>query len=222
MVKLYLDTGKLSKSKKIIYQVLSKYDLIIFDLDDTIFPLYYYDLLIFKKICINISKRFNLNIKKLLYFLIKYKFVKKTKKKLFKIFIKEFNLNNKINEKELVDTYQNSLLNKKLNFPSLINVIKKLKKNKKKIMLVTEGHYNRQKNKIKSTGISSLLDYQIILDGKYNRKFKPSTLGLKKFKDIFKNNKVIYIGNSIKDRRLSSAINVKFYHFDITKFLKYI
>ena len=48
MEKHIIDIGKLSDKKNIL-KLLYNYELIIFDLDDTIFPLIYYDKIIFKK-----------------------------------------------------------------------------------------------------------------------------------------------------------------------------
>ena len=66
----------------------------------------------------------------------------------------------------------------------------------------------------------SLFDYKIILDGKYNRKYKPSMKGVKKHIKLFKMYKSIYLGDSQKDKKLSNKIKTKFYKFDISTFLK--
>ena len=148
------------------------------------------------------------------------KFKKKNNSRLFYLFLKEFNLDKIISEKQLVNYYQNFKLIKNFKPPSLINIIKDLKKNKKKLMLITEGNKRRQINKIKSLGIESLFDYKIILDGKYNRKYKPSMKGVKKHIKLFKMHKSIYLGDSQKDKKLSNKIKTKFYKFDISTFLK--
>ena len=218
MEKHFIDIGKLSKKKKIIFNHLIKYDLIIFDLDNTIFGTYFYDLENFKNISNILNNNFNLNKKEVISFLLKNKYFSKNKKKLFKTLIKKFNLKKKITEKKLVSIYQNFTFSKKIKGPNLIDLIKKLVFKKKIIMIVTEGNYKRQITKIKLLRINELIDFKVILDGKGNRALKPSTIGLKKYKKIFKKFKSIYIGDSLKDKKLSKLLNIKFYYFDISKY----
>lgn len=78
----------------------------------------------------------------------------------------------------------------------------------------------RQNNKIKSLGIENLFDYKIILDGKNNRKYKPSVVGLKKYLKIIKKNSSIYLGDSIKDKQISKKLNINFYYFNMSKFIR--
>ena len=221
MEKHIIDIGKLSIKKKNILKYLHNYSLIIFDLDNTIFPLYYYDKIIFKHIAKELSTKLKINRTDLYNFLIYKKFVKKTNKKLFNLFIKHFKLSNKISEKRLVKFYQYYSKISNFNPPSIIDILKKIKNKKKKLMLITEGNSVRQKNKIKSLGIEKLFDYIIILDGKYNRKYKPSTNGIKKFLKIIKMNSSIYLGDTHNDKKLSSLLGSKFYYFDISKFIKF-
>jgi FMN phosphatase YigB (HAD superfamily) len=220
MEKLIIDTGKLLKIKKKFFNILINYELIIFDLDDTIFPLYYYDKIIFDKIALKISKKFNINRLKLFKFLLLSKYFNKKEKKLFNIFLKKFNLSKFLSEKKLVQFYQNYPKIKNFKPPSIIDLIKKLKKRKKKLMLITEGNGIRQQNKINSLGVEKLFDYKIILDGKYNRKYKPSSNGVKNYLKIINMKKSVYLGDSDKDKKLSDTLNVKFYKFDISRLLK--
>ena len=117
----------------------------------------------------------------------------------------------------MVDFYQYFHKIKNFNPPSLIDIIKKLKKNKKKLILITEGNKQRQLNKIKSLRIGNLFDYKIVLDGKYNRKYKPSIKGIKKYIQLFNMHNAIYIGDTEKDKKLSEKLNIKFYKFDISR-----
>ncbi len=220
MEKYIIDIGKLLIKKKKIRKNLSKYKMILFDLDNTIFPLYYYDKIIFKKMSENLSKKTNIKSEKLFDYLIYNKFKKKNNKRLFYFFLKEFNLNKVVSEKQLVNFYQNFQFIKNFKPPSLIDIVKDLKKNRKKLMLITEGNKRRQRNKIKSLGIENIFDYKIILDGKYNRKYKPSMKGVAKYIKLFHMYKPIYLGDSENDKKLSDKLNIKFYKFDISKFLK--
>ncbi len=220
MTKFIIDIGKLSKSKKKILNILKNFELVIFDLDDTIFPLYYYDKIIFKTLIRKINRKHRININKAFNYLIAKKFVEKSKQKLFYEFLKKFNLEKKISEKSLVSFYQNYSFIKNFRTPSLKNLIIKLKKENIKLMLITEGYMKRQNNKIKSLGIENLFDYKIILDGKNNRKYKPSVVGLKKYLKIIKKNNTIYLGDSKKDKQISKKLNINFYYFNISKLIR--
>ena len=220
MTKFIIDIGKLSKSKKKILNILKNFELVIFDLDDTIFPLYYYDKIIFKTLIKKINQKHIININKAFNYLVAKKFVEKSKQNLFYEFLKKFNLEKKISEQSLVSFYQNYSFIKNFRTPSLKNLIVKLKKEKIKLMLITEGHMKRQNNKIKSLGIENLFDYKIILDGKNNRKYKPSVVGLKKYLKIIEKNNTIYLGDSKKDKQLSKKLNISFYYFNISKLIR--
>ena len=220
MTKFIIDIGKLSKSKKKLFNVLKKFELVIFDLDDTIYPLYYYDKIIFKNLIRKINQRHRININKAFNYLLEKKFIKKSKQKLFNEFLKKFNLEKKISEKSLVNFYQNYSFINDFRTPSLKNLIKELKRKNIKLMLITEGYMKRQNNKINSLGIQNLFDYKIILDGKNNRKYKPSVVGLKKYFKIIKKNNTIYIGDSKKDKQISKKLNISFYYFNISKLIR--
>ena len=70
MVKFTIDTGKLLKDKKKLLGILKNYNLVIFDLDNTIFPLYFYDKIIFKNLVKKINRNKNINNKDIVEFLI--------------------------------------------------------------------------------------------------------------------------------------------------------
>ena len=220
MTKFIIDTGKLSNNKKQLLNILNKFKLVIFDLDDTIFPLYCYDIIVFRNLIKKISQKNKINKKKAFNYLVTEKHFKKSKQKLFSIFLKKFNLVNKVSEKSLVNFYQNHSIIKNFRPPSLKNLIKNLKKKNIKLLLITEGYMKRQNNKIKSLGIENLFDYKIILDGKNNRKYKPSVVGLKKYLKIIKKNNTIYLGDSKKDKQISKKLNISFYYFNISKLIR--
>ena len=71
MVKFFIDTGKLTKKKNKLKNKILNYNFIIFDLDNTIFPLYFYDLKVFHALSINLGKKLNISKKKIFQFLIK-------------------------------------------------------------------------------------------------------------------------------------------------------
>lgn len=216
MKKFTLDIGKLIKNKKKISNLIERFDVIIFDLDETIYPLSLFDQIVFKEIILMLKKKIKLNYNKSYNYLITNK---RTKKKLFDCFIKKFKL--KINKKILVNFYQNFKPKNKKNITkyTILDILKKYKN--KKLFLVTEGHLQRQKNKIAFLGIKKFFKKIIILDGRYNRNLKPSTLGLGKIKKFLNTENTLYIGDSIKDKKLAENLKVNFYKFDISRYYYY-
>ena len=55
-MKYFIDTGKLTNSVNKLRIYLEDYEKIIFDLDDTIFPLFYYDKIVFEQLA-NLLKK---------------------------------------------------------------------------------------------------------------------------------------------------------------------
>ncbi len=220
MVKFTIDTGKLLKDKKKLLGILKNYNLVIFDLDNTIFPLYFYDKIIFKNLVKKINRNKNINNKDIVEFLILKKHFNNSKKKIFNELLRNFDFKNKISEQYLVRFYQNYHFINNFNPPSLKSLLIKLKNKNKKLVLITEGNKKRQKNKIKSLGINKIFNYKIILDGKKKNNLKPSIIGLKKYLHIIRKNNSIYLGDNLKDELLSKKLNVKFYNFDISKIIK--
>ena len=217
-MKYFIDTGKLTNSVNKLRIYLEDYEKIIFDLDDTIFPLFYYDKIVFEQLANLLKKKFNLDNKIIFNFLIECKYKRKKDNKLFYRLIKKFDLKEAISENELVDFYQNFKSKKFEQFPTIINLLKELKLKKKKLILVTEGHYDRQRNKIQFLKINSLFDQIFILDNRYRRKYKPSIKGLKKL-NSYKKFKTIYVGDTEKDRLTAKNLGIKFFKFNISKYL---
>ena len=56
IMKYFIDTGKLTNSVNKLRIYLEDYEKIIFDLDDTIFPLFYYDKIVFEQLA-NLLKK---------------------------------------------------------------------------------------------------------------------------------------------------------------------
>ena len=217
-MKYFIDTGKLTKSVNKLRIYLKDYEKIIFDLDDTIFPLFYYDKIVFEQLAKFLKKKFKLDNKVTFNYLIESKYKRKKNNKLFYRLIKRFKLKEVISENDLVDFYQNFKSKKSKQFPTIINLLKELKLKKKKLTLVTEGHYDRQRNKIEFLKIYSLFDQIFILDNRFKRKYKPSIEGLKKL-NSYKKFKTIYVGDTEKDRLTAKNLGIKFFKFNISKYL---
>ena len=217
-MRYFIDTGKLIININKLRIQLKEYEKIIFDLDDTIFPLFFYDKIVFKKLANLLKKKFRLDSKVIFNFLIEHKYKKKNNNRLFYSLIKNFKLQSSISENDLVDFYQNFKSRKYQKFPTIINLLKELKLKKKILTLITEGHYNRQRNKIEFLKINSLFDQIFILDNRYKRKYKPSIEGLKRISN-YKKFKTVYVGDTEKDRLTAKNLGIKFYKFNISKYL---
>ena len=218
MKKLFIDIGKLSQIKKKLKKKTINYNVIIFDLDNTIYPLYFFDYYVFKDMSISLEKKFKVDRKKIFQFLINHKHILKKNIKLFDDMIDFFKFHKLIKKNKLISYYQNFRLKNSLKFPSIKSLLEELSK-KKKLILITEGHYKRQKKKIDFLKINFFFKHIFILDGKYNRKFKPSTKGLKKISKFVKSSKTLYVGDSNKDSLLAKRLKVDFHLFDQSKLL---
>ena len=159
----------LSKKKKLINKIKT-YDLIIFDLDNTIFNLKYFD----REAILKVSDYFNNILKiqkdKIFKVLIKNKnneMKKNLKLDIFNSLLISHDIKNTKNiVKNCIRIYQNHIM-KKITFDkTLLEEIKYLHKNKKDLYLVTNGNYRRQFNKIKSLKIEKYFKKIHILDNK--------------------------------------------------------
>lgn len=134
---------------------------IIFDMDDTLFFEKDYVFSGFKEISIYLNSKFGLN-EEASYSFLKERFMKHGRKKIFNYLIdknfekfKTTNINILI--KDLVEIYRNHKPAIKLN-PIIINVLKKVRKKKFKIIIATDGLAIMQKNKFLALGLDKLVD----------------------------------------------------------------
>lgn len=207
----------LLKVKK-LYNKLKNFNLIIFDLDDTIYNSFYFDNPAYEKISNLLNKKLGFN-KKLII------------KKIFKEkkFEKKNNLNNKIFNKVLgelglvkdkakfeklcIKIYQNNKIDKIDKKTTLIDLISKLHQEEKKLFLVTNGNFIRQKNKIKSLGIKKYFDKIFILDKSKNNSPKPSIKNVKVLRFKSKKNNSIMIGDSVLDKKFARNLGIRYIKF---------
>lgn len=203
---------------RILKKKLSYFDIIIFDLDDTIYSQVQFDnpslfhvskflkkilnedeVIIFKQL--RKLKKIRRGISPGLVF---NKFLKK--KKIFK--------KKKIILK-CISIFQNYACKELKKSNSLKNLLKYLYK-KKILFLVTNGHIKRQSNKIKYLGINRYFKKIFILDGK-KKKIKPSikdVLYLLKFIKKYKWLKSVYVGdNIISDKKFAHNLKIPFVYY---------
>ena len=194
------------QKKKNLDNILKNFEIIIFDLDDTLISISKYDELVFKKICDVIIK---IKKKKVLD---KLKTLRKLELKTFKrinIFNKIFNnKNSKLATKIYNSYYPKSFKIKKSN----VKILENLKTKKKILYLVTNGNKKRQMNKIKNLGILKYFKKIYVMDGN-KKKFKPSTSSLSSLKKIIRSKKAVMIGDSKIDEQFAKNLKVKYIKF---------
>jgi FMN phosphatase YigB (HAD superfamily) len=127
---------------------LKKYQIIIFDLDDTIYPQKNYDNPALLSVSKYLSKHILFDKKKIYLNLRKIKPLRRGKKpnKIFDIFMKKFSkIENKKIVKKLVEIFQSYNCLELKNSPSLKKMLSELYLHKD-LFLVTNGNYFRQLN----------------------------------------------------------------------------
>lgn len=207
----------LSKVEK-LHSKLQNYNLIIFDLDDTIYNSFYFDNLAYKKISNLLNKKLGLDKN-----IINRKILgeKKLEKKnnsnhnIFDKILEEFGIvKNKARYVKLcINIYQNNKIKKLDKETTLVNLISKLYRNKKKLFLVTNGNFIRQKNKIKSLAIKKYFNKIYILDKSQNKSPKPSVNNVKNLSYLCKKNKSVMVGDSKLDKQFARNLGIRYIKF---------
>jgi FMN phosphatase YigB (HAD superfamily) len=203
---------------KILKKKLSYFDIIIFDLDDTIYSQARYD----NPALFHVSKFLEKIINKNKFFI--FKNLRKLKKirrglppkLIFNKFLKKKNIYNKKKTiSKCISLFQNYDCKELQKSNSLKNLIKSLHK-KKFLFLVTNGNIKRQSNKIKYLGISRYFKKIFILDG-INKMVKPSikdVIFLSKFIKKNKCLKSVYVGdNIISDKKFARNLKIPFIYY---------
>ncbi len=208
---------------------LLNYDIIIFDLDDTIYSQKDYDnpaLLHVSKYLVKIIKKDkNIIFKKL-------RALKKIRrglapKPVFDIFLKDYN---NINKKKIISScislFQNYECKELKRSKSLRILLKSIYK-QKTLFIVTNGHKKRQANKIKYLKINEYFKKIFILDG-VKKEIKPSITNVKyliRYLKENKNLKSVFVGdNEDSDYKFAKNLKIEFifYQFPIVKIKNYV
>ena len=202
-------------SKKKLIQIIKEFDIIIFDLDDTLYNEENYIKPALKKVSKFLEKKTGVN-KDIIFKELKIN--KKSKNKIFDNFLQKFNFPEKksifiINK--CLNIYQNFNCLNLRKVPSHKNLLKSYFL-KKDFFLVTNGNLQRQNRKIKNLKISKFFKMKFILDGR-KKKLKPSISSVKRLLNFIKRNKnkkSIYIGdNKIIDGNFAKNLNINFFHY---------
>ena len=213
---------KLSSIKK-LKKKIHKYEIIIFDLDDTVYSQQKYDTPALKLVAKYLSKILKLNYLKVFLDIRNLKKMKRGKhpllifnKYLYKKILNKKYKNNVIkNSVKIFQTYDC----KNLKYvPSLKFLIKNLSKNKD-LFIVTNGHMDRQKRKIKYLGINNYFKKIFILDG-VRKKIKPSIKDvnyLVKFLEKSPKKNAVFVGDNKKtDKLFADNLKIDFIYFEFS------
>ena len=193
---------------------LFKFDILVFDLDDTIYPQKNYDTPALLSVSKFIQKKTNLKILDIFKKLRKLKKIRRGNppKFLFNVFFKNIKIKYKNSiVVKCIRLFQNYKCKELKKSKSLKYIIENLYKTKI-LFLVTNGNIKRQNNKIKYLRIRKYFRKIFILDGK-KKKTKPSTNNVKslvKFISTHKDFKAVYIGdNIISDKKFAKNLKIK-------------
>jgi HAD superfamily hydrolase (TIGR01549 family) len=194
---------------------LSTYDIIIFDLDDTIYPQKNYDSPALLKISKFISKKINRNEILIFKKLRKIKKIRRGKapKLLFNTFFKKLKITNKRKIIfKCVSMFQGYECKELKSSKTLKLLISNLYK-KKILFIVTNGNVRRQKKKIKYLGIKKYFKRIFILDG-LKTATKPSIKSVKYLSRFIENKKklkAVYVGDNINsDKKFAKNLKIDF------------
>lgn len=208
-------------SKLQLKKKLKKYQIIIFDLDDTIYPQKNYDNPALISVSKYLSKKIILNEKKIFLTLRRMKPIRRGKKpnKIFDSFLKKLiNKKNKTLINKTVSIFQSYECKELKKSPSLKKILSQLSLHKE-LFLVTNGNQSRQLKKIKFLGISKFFKKIFILDGK-KKKLKPSIKNVKFLINYLKkyhNKKAVFVGDNLKsDKEFAKNLKISFIHFEFS------
>ena len=203
---------------KSLEKKIKGFDVIIFDLDDTIYPQKNYDNPALMRVSKYLEKIIKLDKKKIFKSLRKMKKIRRGSppKLIFNNLLKNYNIQNKKNIiLKCVTLFQNYNCLELKNSKSLKNLIKRIYK-KKLLFLVTNGFKKRQYNKIHNLGIKKYFKRIFILDG-IRKKLKPSVSDVSYLSNLINRNqnlKSVYIGdNKDTDYKFAKNLKIKFIFF---------
>lgn len=197
---------------------LDKFNIIIFDLDDTIYPQKNYDNPALMKVSGYLEKIVQINKNIIFNNLRKLKKIRRGNppKLVFDDFLEDKDIKNKKKIiTKCVSLFQNYNCIELKKSKSLKVMLKAIYK-KKYLFLVTNGSLKRQNNKINNLGIKKYFKKVFILDGK-KKKIKPSISDVSTLvKFINRNKKLngVFVGdNKDTDQKFAQNLKIKFIFF---------
>ncbi len=194
---------------------LSKYDLIIFDLDDTIYEEKNYLYISYHNISMYVAKKYNCDYNEVDLYL-RQTFERDGRRDLFDKVCSKFNIQaNEINV--FLSLMRNVHIYPKIE-PNkyFIDLVKQLLQERKSIVVITNGNVIQQKNKINSInwhGLKSKINF--IFANEHAPKPDPASFNFVREQINFKT--AVYIGDSLSDEEFAINCNIKFINVDYYK-----
>ena len=195
-----------------LFNIVSKYDNIIFDLDGTL-----YDEIEYRKIAYSYAIRAIVNKDEEMFLSLYKKTIDKFKKNPnSKNIFNELLIENQMSLNFLptaLNAYRNAKLDDMKKINSHKNDLYEIIKKGKKVFLITNGRTAIQKSKIKALGIEKYFIKIIICDEEIGMPIKPSHKVFSMLKiDNYKNN-VVMIGDSDTDKNFAINSEIDFFHY---------
>jgi len=184
---------------------------LLFDLDDTLYPEKQYIFQGFWAVAQFLQSKYEINgIELYLEFV---SIFKEGSNKIFDDFLYRENIAE--NSFKLVNVYRNAKRKLSL-YPDVLSTLKSLRNFGNKLVLVTNGRSETQKEKIKILKIEDYFDDIFILDDFGKEHWKPSVLIFNKIYNEYKGNLTdyLFIGNGQEDLEFSKNAKIKFIFVD--------
>ncbi len=191
------------------FSPFKKYNLVVFDLDDTLYPERDYLFAAYDSIAQLVSERVGGNS------LIYSDFLKKTfidvgRSNLFDSFINEFNLSNTVNINELLSILRTNECHLFL-YKKAISLLDYLQNENISITIFTNGNLIQQRNKVRCLHLKEVFPaIEVYYAAEYEP--KPSPLGLNIIISDYKvsTNSTLLIGDSVTDYEAARAAGVDY------------
>jgi len=184
---------------------------ILFDLDDTLYPEKQYIYQGFWAVAQYFQSKYRLEATKV-YLELVFIF-KKQSKRVFDDFLKENNIDE--DPRYIVNIYRSAKRNLSL-YSDVLENLKFQKKIGNKLILVTNGHSEVQKGKIRNLKLAEYFDDIFILDNFGKEYWKPSVLIFDNIYDKYKGDLAdyIFVGNGQEDLEFAKKIGIRFIFVD--------
>ena len=202
----------MKNKKNILFYLLKDYKYIIFDLDNTIYDFRDYDYGAIKEVYQFLKIKID---KSDIIRFINYRQKKLFKKNLIDKHLEKINIKKNLIKKS-ISIFKNhncKYINKK---NSLRPLIKKLKNNRKKLFIISNGEEKKQNKKINKLKIKRYFE-QIIICPPIEKRLKPHKFGFQKILRKKMNlEDFVMVGDSEIDKKFAKNCKIKFIKFKIS------
>lgn len=200
------------------FKSVSKYPVVIFDLDNTLYDECSYLLPVYRAIAQFTSQQSNDDIRVYLHFLVNM-FKEEGRTKLFDKYLRFFNLDTIIKMDDLLEIQRNIRIPLVI-FDEVKLLLRYLVANHNKVYILTNGNPHQQKNKIKNLNIQDMFpQISVIYANEYIPKPSPVCLNNIIKKEKVTKEKAIFIGDSVVDK--ATAENARISFININKIINH-